>query len=83
MSKPTAKELVTQHIISALVSPGYYDRADRYGHFKSVSGRSRIKMQAISWRFERKTAAGWTRSQGQFYSATTYENIAALTNLAC
>jgi hypothetical protein len=59
-----------------LLSKGY--KMDRFGHFKTESGNTRIKMQARSLRIEKKVnhpaglyssaSSSWVKTSGGYYS---------------
>lgn len=49
-------------------------KQDRWGHFKSEDGNTRIKMQSKSWRLEIKLPSGqWKRTDGDYYTNNTIE----------
>lgn len=65
-------------LIARSLVPVLFTRQDRFGHYKTPAGVFRLKMQAISVRFERKTASGWFCVRSYYYKDLDANAVTAI-----
>ena len=69
-----------EEFIKAIEDQHFWIR-DRWGHFKSPTGAFRIKIQARSWRLEKRINTkppSWVKKSGFFYSKTDFTNMVVI-----
>jgi hypothetical protein len=62
------KSAVFALIDSQLVAAGHFVKPDRFGHYKTADGKLRLKVQATSIRFERKSGDTWFNLKSTYFA---------------